>query len=305
MSMQAAKAIASLTLVAAAGLAANMAPASSTTDPFSNLPSSLSLSGTVRDVKARTETGGHTDFEFQPTAGFGHYQQMVQNQLDSDGKPVFRSTGNKTSSNWRDSAGRNMIASKDYISARQGDVNGALASTLGGALHTADAFAQWYRDVPGVNVSKSVPITLVRNANSNMYTFNAATDATYSSRGGFFPVDGDLYGNYGNSGHNFGFTYELSTNFIFEKGKGQVFTFTGDDDVWVFVDGKLVIDIGGVHSAVSQSIEMDRLNWLVDGREYSLRFFFAERHTTASNFRIDTTLKLRNIDPPATSGLYD
>lgn len=305
MSMNAAKAIAGLTLVAAAGLAANMAPASSNSDPYSNLPSTLTLTGTVRDFKAREQAGGHTDFEWQPTAGYAHYMQMVQDNLDSERKPQFLNTGKRVNSNWRDAAGRNRISNKEYINSKSGDTNGSLATAEGGSSHTSAAFAQWYRDVPGTNVSKLVPITLTRQSNSNMYTFNVSTDSAYATLGGFFPINGELYGNYGNTNKNFGFTYELATNFIYERGKGQVFTFTGDDDVWVFIDGKLVIDIGGVHSAVSQSIELDRLNWLIDGREYSLNFFFAERHTSASNFRIDTTLKLRNIDPPATSGLYD
>jgi fibro-slime domain-containing protein len=56
---------------------------------------------------------------------------------------------------------------------------------------------------------------------------------------------------------------------------------------------------------VSQTIELDRLDWLEDGRSYSLSFFFAERHTTQSNFRIETTLELRTVQLPPTAALYD
>lgn len=146
-----------------------------------------------------------------------------------------------------------------------------------------------------------------RQTNSNVYSFNDKTDSHYSSLNGFFPINADLFGNSGGStpNQNFHFTFEVSTEFIYEKGKGQVFTFTGDDDVWVFIDGKLVIDLGGVHSAIDQSINLDRLAWLEDGKSYELKVFQAERHRTQSNFRIDTTMVLKSVEPPATTVLFD
>jgi len=276
------------------------------TDPYASLPASITLNGIVRDFKWRTETGGHTDFEWQPTGGFNHYVGMAADTLDSDGKPVFASTGYKVTTQATDASSRNrMPVAKSYIDARANDRAGSVATTTGGSSHTAEAFAQWYRDVPGTNVSAQVPLTLVRQSGTNIYTFNDKTDSTYSSRGGFFPINGQLFGNSPNQSKNFGFTYELNTNFVYRRGTGQVFTFTGDDDVFVYINGKLVIDIGGVHSAVSQTIELDRLNYLQDGQRYPLQFFFAERHTTQSNFRIDTTINLENASLPATTALFD
>lgn len=293
-------------LAVAAGLVATTAVGTPTPpDPYESLPASITLTGVVRDFKERTVTGGHTDFELNPSGSFGHFQNIVADELDSDGKPVFRSTGSKTTSNWRDSAGRNIMQPRSYISTRTGDVNGALATTAGGQVANAASLAQWFRDTSGVNMSRQLDLTLVRQAGTNTYTFNDRTDSRFSSLGGFFPINNELFGNSSGDSKNFHFSFELSTEFVYKRGTGQVFTFTGDDDVWVFIDGKKVIDIGGIHSAVSQSIELDRLNWLQDGLVYDLKFFFAERHRTQSNFRIDTTINLRTAELPSTSAIHD
>jgi len=109
------------------------------------------------------------------------------------------------------------------------------------SIYSADSFHQWYNDTPGVNVSGPLSLTVDSDETQpgGIYTFNSNS---------FFPLDGQLLGNQGLS-HNYHFTFELHTRFTYMPG--QTFTFIGDDDVWVFVNGIQVIDLGGVHSAVT------------------------------------------------------
>jgi len=89
---------------------------------------------------------------------------------------------------------------------------------------------------------------------------------------------------------NIHFTMELSAQF--EYRKGQTFYFRGDDDVWVFIDSQLVVDLGGDHGPIAGSVNLDTLG-LSPGTTYSFKLFFVERNCCGSNFMMQTSLNLR------------
>ena len=266
-------------------------------------PESVVLTGVVRDFKERTVDGGHPDFERRPDRGFGHYVKNVAVELDAEGKPVFTGAGHKVDNQWRDSSGRN-ICWRLFDSSR-GDSAGSSKGNDPGGIQDGDSFRLWFRDDPRWNKSRLLDVELKRQADGS-YVFDSNTDEVYQERDGFFPIDHQLYGNSGNGGpdHNFHFTFELHTEFTYDGDGAQVFTFRGDDDVWVFINGKLVIDLGGVHGAIEQTVDLDRLG-LEDGEDYRLSFFFAERHRTQSNFRITTNLQLETVQLPTVTAAYD
>ncbi len=170
-------------------------------------------------------------------------------------------------------------------------------------------FSDWYNDRPAGDVNRSflIDIKFTRNPVSGVYEYFDDN---------FFPIDnGKTFRQLGanppfghllpapDNIHNYGFTMEFHANFTYFKGKGQKFTFRGDDDVWVFINGKRAIDLGGIHPAQDADFDLDAMAaaiGLQDSLVFPLDFFFAERHTTTSKLRITTTLELEPLMSPPT-----
>lgn len=91
--------------------------------------------------------------------------------------------------------------------------------------------------------------------------------------------------------HNYGFSMKIQAEFVYIKG--QYFEFNGDDDVWVFINNELVVDIGGQHKKVKRAVNLDTLQ-LTPGETYPFHIFYAERKRSQSNFMMRTSIDLNS-----------
>lgn len=184
-------------------------------------------------------------------------------------------------------------APRDACGVVMADTAGSKGGSSSGGIPSAAAFAKWYHDMLGSNLSARHVIDLVRG-----------DDGIYSYlEDEFHPIDGLLYGNEGQA-HNYYLTYTFGASFVHSACNGQFFEFEGADDAWLFVDGMLAMDLGGVNPGTPQYVDMDRLG-LVGGRIYRLQFFYAQRQEHAATFRVRTNINLIAEPLPAVSAVGD
>lgn len=109
------------------------------------------------------------------------------------------------------------------------------------------------------------------------------------------PASGDYPQGYTQKGRNQHFCFESHAKFTYKPG--LKFSFSGDDDIWVFIDNKLAVDLGGTHLAAPGYVDVDTFKgqsggW-VDGQRYDIDIFFCDRRTTMSNIRVKTNMYIQ------------
>jgi fibro-slime domain-containing protein len=202
-------------------------------------------------------------------------------------------------------------------------------------------FDQWYRDVSGVNMTVYESLTLLQSATAKTtYAMNSDTDQPWLDLCGFFPLD-DLskpkvdqntgkpvtytetrkdpttgkdvtftchaYDGLGFgsdwANHNFSFTTEL--RYWFQYQGTEKLKFTGDDDVWVFINGTMAIEMPGIHNRAVGTVILDSSNGtaqvgygeppssystvdlkMTKGSVYEVVVFQAERWCCGSNYML-------------------
>ncbi len=215
-------------------------------------------------------------------------------ELDADGKPVL-----------------NPNPSVYQVSSANGKY----------CFHSPTEYAMWYRNTPGINreVEGKLYLWLTDKAKSVYYFSsnspntngapNACVDGEPMETGYFLPLSSAGYGvtpGYTSRHANYSFTSEVRTYFQYKGGENL--TFSGDDDLWVFLNGKLFVDLGGLHGSATGSKTLKALPYntvdangnpttinydpdydVYEGGIYEISLFHAERNATGSNFSLTLT----------------
>ncbi len=197
-------------------------------------PDSITLPITYWDQKADACDNENRQFEWASCYGYhthGVLTGMVKSRLGSDRLPIPAFTNQEAS--WQalhDALSINVIGNDP--------------------VQKTDNFYRWFHEVPGIS----------KRINGRTVTFNRTTEETYVYGGqDIYPIDDvpgldaddiQLKDTYGQE-HNFNFTAHLGFAIKVRSTGEELFQFSGDDDVWVFLNNRLVLDIGGLHGPIS------------------------------------------------------
>jgi fibro-slime domain-containing protein len=141
-----------------------------------------------------------------------------------------------------------------------------------------------------------------QNKKLSLYTKNdnSGPGVSSSTNMGFFPFDSSL-GINDNNQHNYFFGMRIDVEFYMPTS-GKInnadieYSFTGDDDVWVYIDGNLILDMGGVHTFLSGKMNLtdgtvgnatDRTFTVKTNDTHTLTIFYMERNPTYANCKME------------------
>lgn len=229
----------------------------------------------VLEVTYRDFNESHPDFEM-PFAGDEVRLTLVEPTLDPEGKPVFKSSIGCPWSQQDPSE-----CNPDWKPTEK-------------VIQDATSFNQWYRTVDGVNFEfqKEMPLTET-GAGSGVFVFESAE---------FFPLTADEgFGPTPQNGQNRNYLFTTEIHLTFTYLSNQTFEFRGDDDLWVFINNKLALDIGSMHNPAEGVIDFDAQAaelGITPNNVYRMDVFHAERHTQVSSFRIETNIGCFAPAPP-------
>ncbi|MEY3142675.1 MAG: hypothetical protein RLY21_1168 [Planctomycetota bacterium] len=277
--------------------------------------------GTLRDFREAGVSDGHPDFDNPQLARGTQWgwlaSGLVEHELSRDGKPVLKTASVRPFDiHPRDRLQRPICW--NVVDRALGDIAPRQHRSQFRYITSPESFATWFRDTPGVNLTEPFRMVMQRaltrdGVTTYVFDANAAPpfqrDGTGPQLDGFFPAENRLLGNSPvvetllgrnlvSMDRNYHFTLELSLEFTYRRGTGQAFSFSSDDDLWAFIDGKLAIDLGGMHGSLTQIVELDRLG-LEEGKTYPMKVFYAERRRPFSYFRMGTTFPIASPIPKA------
>ena len=166
---------------------------------------------------------------------------------------------------------------------------------LYGETVTQEKVNAFFNDVPGYNMSTKKTLTMKPDG-EGYWVIDSSIDENGEYADGFFPIDNELFGNEEYE-HNYHFSVEIHTRFKYVQG--ATFEFSGDDDVWVFFNGKRVIDLGGIHGAESATVSMEEIAPSLGvkvGDIIDFDMFYMERCYSGSNMYIRTNFDFLNLE---------
>lgn len=205
----------------------------------------------------------------------------------------------------------------------QADTNTTTVTDANGVSHTVPIYGM------AVNAYDSIILT----ENNGVYSFDAANGKSHYDTNSrsiyeddsvsakqFYPIDGlgydailgDTTDKTNDSGSNRpehpNGNYALRGEAQFIYRDDLYFEFSGDDDVYMYINGVLALDLGGAHGICTKRVNLKDVAQqchLTEGEVATFTFFYMERNSDASNFKIETNMELVKRGISVQKNAYD